>query len=212
MVPHRNSADLEALPIWAILPGLLYVAALGLVTFLGLHPFLKRGFDHAFWLPALLPWATILALRRSPVDFGYTRRRALAEYGWGMVFGGVWRGASMAFNQWYLFGRALGPEGLGIALAVVLVPLVEETFYRGYLARSLASRYGVWVAVIVQATAFTLHPTHWLQGWPAVLSIFLFGLLAGWLVLARNSIWIALGAHSFANVLPEIILSLAQAQ
>ncbi len=103
----------------------------------------------------------------------------------------------------------LGLDARNFLSAVILVPLTEETFYRGYLGRSLAARLGMWPAIMLQATAFALHPVHWHQGWPALLSILGFGILAGWLVLARGTLWIAWGAHGFAILLPELLLLLA---
>jgi membrane protease YdiL (CAAX protease family) len=50
---------------------------------------------------------------------------------------------------------------------------------------------------------------HWAQGWLHLVSIFGFGLLAGWLVVKRGSVWSAWGAHAFANLLPSIIVQFA---
>jgi membrane protease YdiL (CAAX protease family) len=72
----------------------------------------------------------------------------------------------------------------------------------------LTTRVGRWKAIISQAVLFSLHPGHWAQGWPHLASILGFGLLAGWLVERRGSIWAAWGAHGFANVLPEILRSI----
>jgi hypothetical protein len=39
--------------------------------------------------------------------------------------------------------------------------------------------------------------------------IFAFGVLAGWLVETRRTLWIGWGAHAFANVLPTVLLEFA---
>ena len=155
----------------------------------------------------LLPWVTLLITRRSPAVFGYTRERAVARYGWGMVAGGVWRGLSMGFNILMLRPPvSLGSTWTQLISSLILVPFVEETFYRGYLGRSLAVKLGRWPGIIIQAGLFTLYPLHSNQGWPAVVSIFGFGILSGWLVERTGSIWIGWGAHGFANILPALLL------
>jgi membrane protease YdiL (CAAX protease family) len=86
--------------------------------------------------------------------------------------------------------------------AVVFVPWIEETFFRGYLGRGLAGQWGFWPSLLIQSMLFAFHPVHWAQGWPHWISIFGFGCLAGWLVERRQSIWSAWGAHAFANLIP----------
>jgi len=136
--------------------------------------------------------------------FGYTRDRGLADYGWGMVAGGIWRGLSMAFNLWSGWAR-IGWGVFSWIGALVIIPLVEETFFRGYLGRALRLRVGKWPAILVQGILFALHPGHWAQGYLHLISIFLFGILAGWLMEKRGSIWASWGAHGFANILPEVL-------
>lgn len=203
-----NGGAVERLPLRAVLPGLIGIALIDLAAVSGRWP-------AAGWLPpaavvamAVLPWATLLVLRRSPSALGYTRRRALAEYGWGAVAGGLWRGASLALH---LGWGALGaPPGAGALLsALVLIPLVEETFYRGYLGRALVPRLGRAGAIVAQAVLFTLHPVHWSQGLPALFSILGFGLLAGALVEWRRSLWPAWGAHGLANLIALLLAARA---
>jgi membrane protease YdiL (CAAX protease family) len=153
---------------------------------------------------AVIPWITIFVLRRRPSSLGYVRERWLAEFGWGMIAGAIWRGLSMAISLAWLDGSALGLLG-----AFVWVPLVEETFFRGYLGPALSARLGRWRGIILQALLFAMLPGHWPQGWPALAGIFAFGVLAGWLVETRRNLWIAWGAHAFANVLPSFLLLFA---
>jgi membrane protease YdiL (CAAX protease family) len=191
----------------AILPGLALVLTVDVLTVLGLlrrFPFVQRG-----WLivVAIIPWLTLLLLRRDPSAIGYHRQRAVANFGWGVLFGVLWRGLSMALNLWLIdtevfFGMTSG----GFFKALVLVPLVEESFFRGYLGRSFSFRFGRWPGIIMQALLFVLLPTHWEQGWIAVISILGFGLLAGWLVQRTGSLWTAWGAHASANILPLVLL------
>lgn len=206
-IPGDGEA-VERLPLRAVLPGLIGIVLIDLAAVAGLWP-------GAGWVPpaaaiamAILPWATLLVLRRPPAALGYTRRRAVAEYGWGAVAGGLWRGASIALHLGW-GGLGLAPGAGALLGALVWVPLVEETFYRGYLGRALVPHLGRAGAVLAQAVLFTLHPVHWSQGLPALLSIFAFGLLAGALVEWRRSIWPAWGAHGLANLLALLLAARA---
>jgi membrane protease YdiL (CAAX protease family) len=209
---ESRAGALEAegpLPLRAVLPGLIYLLAIDGATVAGWLPRLGAAASAWPWVIAVLPWVTLLVLRRPPASLGYRRHRAAAEFGWGMVAGGMWRGLSMALSWWWVTRPSrLGWDALGVLSAVVWVPLVEETFFRGYLGRSLAARLGRWPAILTQALLFTLTPAHWAQGWPGLVSVFGFGLLAGWLTEARRSLWSAWGAHAFANILPQILAGL----
>jgi membrane protease YdiL (CAAX protease family) len=201
--------DHPALPLAAVLPGLIYTVILSLATIFGVPGFLAYVLQPWGLVLAVTPWITILVLRRSPNVLGYTRTRWMAEFGWGMLAGAIWRGLSLGFNLWWHSGLTSLGWGMGNWLgALILVPLIEETFFRGYLGRTFSTRVGKWRAIFYQAVLFSLHPSHWAQGWPHLLSILGFGLLAGWLVERRGSIWAAWGAHGFANVLPEILRSI----
>lgn len=189
------------------MPGLIYVLAVDVAVVAGWMPTVGRLFSANSLVLLAVPWVTLAVLRKGPGVFGYRRQRALAEYGWGVLAGAVWRGLSMTLNAHWLGG--LGWSGAEMTIGLVWVPLVEETFFRGYLGRALASRLGALPGVLIQAVLFTLQPAHWSQGWPALVSIFTFGLLAGWLCQARRSIWGAFGAHGFANILPAVLSGLA---
>lgn len=201
-----NGVKNTPLPLWAVLPGLVYIVVIDLLMVTGMIGFVPWLVQTWSLVLLVLPWVTLLVLRQSPSALGYTLDRMLAEFGWGMVAGGVWRGLSMGFNLWWQGGWTNIGWGVGYWLGgVVLVPLVEETFFRGYLGRALAPRVGRWPAIIIQAVLFSLHPGHWAQGYLHLVSIFIFGLMTGWLVEKRGSIWAAWGAHGFANVLPGIM-------
>ena len=196
----------SALPLWSILPGLIYILAVDFLTITGWLGSAQVFLQTWSLVLAVIPWVTLLVVRGSPSMFGYTRIRGFVDYGWGMVAGGIWRGLSMAFNLWWQGGwTEIGWGVLGWIGALVFIPLIEETFFRGYLERTLRLRIGVWPAIFIQGILFSLHPGHWTQGYFHLISIFLFGILAGWLMERRGSIWAAWGAHGFANILPQIL-------
>ena len=206
MEPGRRETGPPGMSFAAIAPGLVIAVGLDLIALAGwsekqaalvrLSPLVLVG----------LPWVTLLVLRRSPAALGYIRHRAVARFGWGVLAGALWRGASLALNLWW----AEAPDRLGAGLwdwlgGLIWVPFVEETFYRGYLGLGLQKRCGRLGAVVLQALLFTLHPVHWSQGFPHLVSVFGFGLLAGALVARTGSIWPAWGAHAMANVLPAAL-------
>lgn len=197
------------LPFAAVVPGLIYIVVLDVVTIAGLGDFVKPLVLPWSLIVAFIPWVTLLVFRRPISAFGFTRRLALYSLVWGVFMGAVWRGLSLGFNTW-VQGEwtRLGWGIVTWLAAIILIPIVEETFFRGYLSRALVKKIGTWPGILVQALLFTLHPGHWIQGWPHLLSIFAFGLLAGWLIDRYGSIWAPIGAHAFANVLPEILRSM----
>jgi membrane protease YdiL (CAAX protease family) len=202
----KVNAEERGLPLWVVFPGLLYIFVIDVLTVVGIPTVLRPIVQPWSLVLALIPWVTLVVLRWRPSTFGFRRRRALADFGWGILAGAIWRAASLGFN--YLYEGNVTELGWGLGswiLALVWIPLVEETFFRGYLGRSFSAHIGRWPGIIIQAILFSLHPGHWTQGWPHLASIFIFGILAGWLVERRGSIWPAWGAHAFANILPQIM-------
>lgn len=195
------------IPLKFVIPGLLWLAGLELLA-------RHESIQGAGWYPGLLtlsmlliPWAAVW-ISSSGVDaLGYRRDRALLSFGWGMVAGGIWRIVSVLLNLWSLRLNGLA-DGIFTLLAVLIwVPFLEETFFRGYLARSLSKSVGSIVGISLQAALFALLPSHTVQGLWHLAGIFGFGILAGWLTTRHDAIWPAWGAHAFANLLPLISLA-----
>jgi membrane protease YdiL (CAAX protease family) len=195
-----------SLPVAAVVPGLLFILIVDFVTVLGashrFDPYLRSW----VWVAAVLPWFTLLLFRKTPAVYGYRRRRALALLGWGMVAGAVWRGLSLGFNVWVQNDwTQIGLNGTPLIGLVFWIPFLEETFFRGYIGGALLTKYGRWPGIVTQAVLFSFHPGHWSQGWLDIVSIFVFGILSGWLYARFRSIWAPWGAHAFANVLPLLL-------
>jgi membrane protease YdiL (CAAX protease family) len=190
-----------AAPMKLVLPGLSVIVAIDLLAVFDRWRVIPGG-DVAHTLILLAtPWLALLIAGRSPAAFGYHRHRLLLNLGWGAVAGGAWRLASLLLNIIAL-GSSLQAERWWMWISAILwVPFLEETFFRGYLGRSLAALVGIWPGMIIQAVVFTFQPYHLGQGWPGLVGVFGFGLLAGWLMHRRGSIWAAWGAHAFANAL-----------
>jgi membrane protease YdiL (CAAX protease family) len=203
----ENLKVTNSLSLRAIIPGLFLILLVDALAFIGMWP--STGIVNlAFSLVLLvLPWATLVVTRKSVTNLGYQRAQALRALGWGMVAGGLWRITSILIN---LSGIKLGYSYIDwispVLGAIVWVPLVEETYFRGYIGRTLSTSIGLWPGIVAQALLFTLQPVHLSQGLIALISVFGFGVIAGWIQNRFDSIWAAWGAHAFANVLPLLIL------
>src|SRR5260370_38714818 len=64
------------------------------------------------------------------------------------------------------------------AFGVLLAPIVEELFFRGFLYPALARRTGVMVAIVLTAAGFAfIHESQLAQAWAPLLMLFLVGLV-----------------------------------
>ncbi|MBS3780210.1 MAG: CPBP family intramembrane metalloprotease [Desulfovermiculus sp.] len=109
------------------------------------------------------------------------------------------------------FGLKMQPEleriltetsspGLFILAAVIIAPLVEEIFFRGFLFAGLKKRY-TWVsAMLISSGLFALLHLSPL----AAPLIFLLGLVFAYLYQQSGSIWPAVITHSLVNSLAVI--------
>ncbi len=86
---------------------------------------------------------------------------------------------------------------LAFIILVVLTPLIEEIYFRGFLFRGLLLHNKAWLAYIISAGLFALlHP-------PLVvmINVFVVGLLLNYLVKETKSIWPGVLIHSLNNAL-----------
>jgi hypothetical protein len=97
--------------------------------------------------------------------------------------------------------------GLGWAiialLAVVVAPIAEETFFRGFLFTGIGERYGYSWGAVLSALLFAV--AHFIQP-GALLPIFILGLLLAWLYIRTGSIWTCIFAHFAYNSLALLFM------
>ncbi len=145
--------------------------------------------------------------RRDARRMGFVKRGAVAEYAMGALGGvvlfcgavGVCVLCGVATVQptdtapsWWLLVLFL--------LAFLIQGLSEELLCRSLLMLSLSRAWPLWACVTANAAAFSL--LHLLNAGitvPALLNIFLFGVLASVLMLKRGSIWSVAALHSLWN-------------
>ncbi len=200
------NASNDHLPIRSVLPGLILIVVVDVLALLGLWP-VSNQINQALSLVLLvLPWATLLVLRKPAKALGFEQRQSLRAFGWGMIAGGLWRIISLLINLWAVDLGVSTQAGLtALFAAFVWVPLVEEPFFRGYLGRAFSGVLGLWPGIFLQAALFTFQPVHLNQGTLALISVLGFGILAGWIQYRFDNLWSAWGAHAFANFLPLLL-------
>lgn len=201
------------------LPGLIFIALLDSAYLWG-GPAVQSALQRYGWAWLALfligPVAYIVASRRPLRSLGYHRRNAWRWYAWGVGAGALWRllDVVLAVGVWSSAGPAMTPAVnflTWLLNALVIVPLLEETFFRGYLQAGLENGLGPLPAIVIQALLFAGHPYHLAQGPLKLPSIVLFGLIAGVLYWRTRSIASVYGAHGMANVLPALIQAIGGA-
>lgn len=86
--------------------------------------------------------------------------------------------------------------------AMVVAPIAEETFFRGFMLPGISKRFGKGWGIVVSAFIFAL--AHLQPG--AMVPIFLLGLLLAWLYIKTKSIWPCIFAHFTYNSIAFIFM------
>lgn len=96
--------------------------------------------------------------------------------------------------------------GTTVALAIIVLfttPLQaigEEYAFRGYLLQAVGSLLrNKWIALVLSALVFAL--VHGVQNFPLFFDRFMFGLIAGWLVIRTGGLEAGIGLHVLNNYL-----------
>ncbi len=108
--------------------------------------------------------------------------------------------ASFGFNSWYLV--------FTLVLGFTVGPVIEEIFFRGYLYNALKSRTSLFIAIILQATIFSVYHQYDFLG---SLWVFLFGVVSAILYEKRKNLFAPIFLHCLSNALimvPALILAL----
>lgn len=106
----------------------------------------------------------------------------------------------------FAFPAEFTETGLGLAvlavIAVVVAPVAEETFFRGFIFAGLGKRFGYGWGAVISALLFSL--AHMQPG--AFLPIFILGLFLAWLYMRTGSIWPCIFTHFTYNSLALLIM------
>lgn len=92
-------------------------------------------------------------------------------------------------------GRA-GRLVVAVLTAVILAPLVEELFFRGFLSESVRRRSGPWAGALASSGAFAIAHLRFSGG--ALVYFFLAGMMM-WTVYAKGGLLASIGTHAAFN-------------
>lgn len=78
---------------------------------------------------------------------------------------------------------------------VIIAPIAEEFFFRGFLLRSLSNKIGIYYGSIITAFLFAIFHFQW----QSIIPIFILGLIINSLVIRTKSIYPAIAFHMLNN-------------
>ncbi|EIT84280.1 abortive infection protein [Fictibacillus macauensis ZFHKF-1] len=87
---------------------------------------------------------------------------------------------------------------LAFVSAVILSPLYEEIFYRGFMYRYLRQKQGIGASVFISASIFTLAHT---PVWNAMPANFICGVVFAYVYEKSGSVWPSILIHAIFNAL-----------
>lgn len=143
--------------------------------------------------------------------FGLRRARLLSTVGWSVLGLVVFYLAAAGYSalvgsaeeQTILSDLGVGDSATRLALAAMLVvvvaPVVEELFFRGFFYRSLRGRLPVWAAALITGAVFgAIHAT---TGIDAVPILFVFGTILCLVYERTGTLYSAIAMHAVNNTL-----------
>lgn len=209
---------------WGMLAaGALLAAAVAYAAIWALtHQLEMPDLDNAFhgelvgivaWIPAVAVLAVAIAIRKAPQREyfglrGFSPRDLLLGIAClagltavtGVLFTllGIDDGVK-SMEQDYAAAKLAGALPLMWISTVIVAPVTEELMFRGFLHRGWASsRFGV-LGTIVLTSGLWAAP-HLQYTWAVILSIFVGGLLLGWLRQRTGSTTLTIGLHALNNL------------
>jgi hypothetical protein len=182
-----KASDAALLATQAIFDGMLAAVAIGVAS------------HWRFNLREALP---LLGFRRCrPADFGWAFAVLAAYYFFAIVFS-----ALVVQPDQEDIGKQLGVcnPGIGIAIAavlsiVVIAPLAEEIFFRGFFFAGLRGRWSLWPSALLSGAIFGL--VHAPTGPTAAIPLAALGVGLAWLYNKTDSLWPCVLAHFINNAL-----------
>lgn len=154
----------------------------------------------------------------NPPGFGFVLPRRNVWFLYAVLAGIAVALLGGVFTQWLAHGHVVHQDvtlmgrhvslGVRLALAVLVVcvaPVVEELIFRGVLLSGLMRYMKVGWAVAVTALVFgCVHLPDFKFAWYAIPALVLLGAVLAWLRLRSRSLWPAVAAHAFNNLMAVI--------
>ncbi len=85
---------------------------------------------------------------------------------------------------------------------VIIPPVTEEIFFRGFLYKGLANSWPKWIAAIVASLLFALAHMQWNVG----IDVFLMSLVLIYLYEKTGNLWLCVGLHALKNLIAFLAL------
>ena len=89
---------------------------------------------------------------------------------------------------------------LSFLTASAIFPFLEELYFRGVLVRWFGDRLPGAVAIVIGAVVFAAYH----ENWDYAPSLFVLGLIVGWVYLKTKSLWPAVLAHGIYNAVIDV--------
>jgi CAAX protease family protein len=216
--PHPLDAPWGVRDVWLGL-GLLVLCFVGIVAFALFNRSLDLGLlvslgEAIMIVPVVLlvfvkhrAGLAALGLRRFPprmmwVAFGLLFLAGIFNAAYGLLLNMAGLQVQASLQQ--LLDQLKSPWWFAVGAAVV-APLVEETFFRGFVYGGFRKRYG-WVrAAVFSSILFALFHGEW----TAFLPIFLLGMIFAYLYERSGAIWPGMVLHVTNNSLTLLVVFLA---
>ena len=110
-------------------------------------------------------------------------------------------GYQVEWNIFNFFDDNLHSLIIAGVLVVIIGPILEELFFRGFLLRTLCDKAGLIFGSIVSAGLFAiLH-----MPWQNIIPVFILGLIINSMVIKSKSLWPAIGFHIFNNAIAFVV-------
>jgi membrane protease YdiL (CAAX protease family) len=96
-----------------------------------------------------------------------------------------------------------------VVVGVIVAPLVEELLFRGVLLRGLLTRFSGPVAAVIQGVIFGCYhfaPGLGLYNVVLITANSVFGIIFGFVVLRRRTLWTGIIAHALTNASAFVII------
>ena len=100
----------------------------------------------------------------------------------------------------------LGAIAAGV-LIIVVAPISEEIFFRGFIFAGLRRAVPFVVAALISAAIWGIFHYTGADSWGVVVQLAVFGIVLAWLYERTGSIWPTIAVHAFNNAVAFTILT-----
>ena len=152
-----------------------------------------------------------VGLNLDSLGFLWIRWKRLTRYGGGaLILSLVFSGSYVLVCEYFDAKWLLPAENLplpyssimGLLVLMTVVPLAEETFFRGFLYGGLTRRWGNFVGIMISSGMFAMIHIEIGHLIPAFVS----GLIFSWAYRYSGSLWPAIFAHGGHNAVAWLII------